>query len=86
MVANRDPSVFADPDRLDITRRPNPHLAMGGGARYCVGASLARIQLQVVFRNLFQRFPTLRLAEPVEKLELTTDQIAERLVRFPVTW
>jgi hypothetical protein len=40
----------------------------------------------VIFRSLFQRFPTLRLAEPVEKLELTTDQIAERLVRFPVTW
>jgi cytochrome P450 len=86
MAANRDPSVFADPDRLDITRRPNPHLAFGQGGRYCLGANLARLQLQVVFRSLFQRFPTLRLAEPVEKLELTTDQIAERLVRFPVTW
>jgi cytochrome P450 len=86
MAANRDPSVFADPDRLDITRRPNPHLAFGQGGRYCLGANLARLQLQVVFRSLFQRFPTLRLAEPVEKLELTTDQIAERLVRLPVTW
>jgi cytochrome P450 len=85
-AANRDPSVFDEPDRLDIARRPNPHLALGQGARYCLGASLARLQLQVVFRSLFQRFPTLRLAEPVEKLELTTDQIAERLVRLPVTW
>jgi cytochrome P450 len=85
-VANRDPSAFDDPDRLDVTRRDNPHLAMGGGPRYCLGASLARVQLQVAFTTLFQRYPTLRLAEPVANLELSTDQLAERLNRAPVTW
>jgi Cytochrome P450 len=63
VVANRDPSVFADPDRLDLTREHNPHLAFGHGAHYCLGAALARMQLQIVFSTLFQRFPTLRLAE-----------------------
>jgi pentalenolactone synthase len=85
-VANRDPSVFDDPDRLDVTRQDNPHLAMGGGMQYCLGASLARVQLKVAFKTLFQRFPTLRLAEPVANLELSTDQLAERLIRVPVTW
>jgi pentalenolactone synthase len=85
-VANRDPSVFEDPDRLDVTRRDNPHLAMGGGMQYCLGASLARVQLNVAFTTLFQRYPTLRLAEPVANLELSTDQLAERLIRVPVTW
>jgi cytochrome P450 len=86
VVANRDPSIFDDPDRFDITRRRNPHLSMGHGAHYCLGAALGRLELQVVFRTLFQRFPDLRLAEPVEDLEVTTDQITERLVRVPVTW
>jgi pentalenolactone synthase len=85
-AANRDPSAFDNPDRLDVTRRDNPHLAMGGGQRYCLGASLARVQLNVAFTALFQRFPTLRLAEPVANLELSTDQLAERLIRVPVTW
>jgi pentalenolactone synthase len=85
-AANRDPSAFDDPDRLDVTRQDNPHLAMGGGQRYCLGASLARVQLKVAFTTLFQRFPTLRLAEPVANLELSTDQLAERLIRVPVTW
>jgi cytochrome P450 len=85
-AADRDPSVFDDPDRLDVTRRDNPHLAMGIGPHYCLGAALGRVQLKVAFTTLFQRYPTLRLAEPMANLEVSTDQLTERLIRLPVTW
>ncbi len=59
--ANRDETVFADPDRFDITRTPNPHVGFGGGGpHFCLGASLARQELTVLFRELFTRLPELR--------------------------
>jgi len=86
-VANRDPSVYPDPDRFDITREsPAPHLAFGHGAHFCLGASLARVELQTVFGTLFQRIPTLELAVPIEELEQRQDRITGGLVRLPVTW
>lgn len=60
--ANHDPAVFADPDRLDLTRRPNPHLAFGSGAHFCPGAQLTRIEARAAIPALLRRFPTLRLA------------------------
>jgi cytochrome P450 StaP len=57
---NRDPLVFADPERIDITRSPNPHLGFGGGVHRCVGSSLARVQGRVVFAEVAKRFPNLR--------------------------
>jgi cytochrome P450 len=60
--ANADPARFDKPERLDVTRSPNPHVAFGSGAHFCLGAQLARVEAQVVFERLFTRFPNLSLA------------------------
>jgi cytochrome P450 family 142 subfamily A polypeptide 1 len=60
--ANRDEAVFADGDRLDVTREPNNHLAFGFGPHFCMGASLARLELKVMFNELLRRLPDLELA------------------------
>jgi cytochrome P450 len=62
-AANRDPSVFPDPDRFDVTRSHAPHVAFGGGAHICLGAPLARIEAQAAFLGLFRRFPDLSLVD-----------------------
>jgi cytochrome P450 len=63
-AANRDPAAFADPDRLDLGRSPNPHATFGAGIHYCLGAPLARLELRLVFRTLLDRLPDLELLEP----------------------
>ncbi|MFI4975674.1 MAG: cytochrome P450 [Caulobacterales bacterium] len=65
-AANRDPEVFVDPHRFDVTRKHRPHVAFGGGAHICIGAPLARLEAQVALLKLFERFPNLRLAHPDE--------------------
>lgn len=66
--ANRDEAVFADPDRFDITRSPNPHLAFSGGVHFCLGASLARLEGQIAVKAILGRLRDLELAsaEPLE--------------------
>jgi cholest-4-en-3-one 26-monooxygenase len=54
--------MFADPFRLDVTREPNPHLAFGFGTHFCLGASLARLELRVMFERILTRLPDLQLA------------------------
>lgn len=85
-AANHDSTVFAGPDRFDVTRREGGQLSFGRGLRYCIGAPLARIELQAVFTQLPRRFPAMRLAGSVTTLEMRTDTLAGGLVALPVTW
>jgi cytochrome P450 family 142 subfamily A polypeptide 1 len=66
--ANRDEAVFDDPETFDITRSPNPHMAFGFGAHFCLGNQLARLELRVMVERLLARLPDLHLA--VDRAEL----------------
>ena len=82
-AANRDPEVFEDPNRFDITRSPNPHLSFGIGEHYCLGANLARMQLRCIFREILTRMPDIGIAGPVRRERgALLDRIKEMPVRF----
>ncbi len=68
-AANRDPDVFPEPHRFDVSRKSKPHMAFGGGAHICIGAPLARMEAAVALVKLFQRFPDLAFANPDEAPE-----------------
>jgi cytochrome P450 len=82
--ANRDPNVFADPGKFDITRQPNPHVAFGNGVHHCLGATLARVEGQEVFKALAERFPNLQLES--ENLDYQPSITFRSLKSLPVTW
>jgi cytochrome P450 len=86
LAANRDPDVFKNPNQLDITRDPNPHIAFGHGIHYCLGAPLARLEGQIAMKALLQRFPTLRLNAPVESLQWSENLLLHGLMGLPVAW
>jgi cytochrome P450 len=84
--ANEDESVFPDPKRFDITRERIPHLSLSHGAHFCLGAHLARATLQYLFVRLFERFPTLRLAVPLQEIQPVREAVAGAVSQLPVTW
>ncbi|SCL17277.1 cytochrome P450 [Micromonospora inyonensis] len=84
--ANRDERVFAEPDRIDLARPVNPHIAFGHGVHHCVGAQLARMELQVVLETLIERTPGLRLAVPEPELTWKTGLLVRGLTSLPVSW
>jgi len=85
-AANHDAAVYPNPDDFDITRRAASHLTFGHGTRYCIGAPLARMELQVAFTQLILRFPALQLAVPIEELRIRDDVLTGGLVELPVRW
>jgi cytochrome P450 len=85
-VANRDGTVFAEPDRLDVTREARHHVAFGYGVHQCLGQTLARVELQVVYGTLYRRIPSLRLAVPAAELPFKDDMLVYGVHCLPVTW
>ena len=84
--ANRDATVFARPDEIDFTRTENPHMAFGHGVHHCVGAPLARLELQVALGTLVRRLPGLRLAVPADEVVFRTNRVMRAVDELPVRW
>ncbi|MFE0044073.1 cytochrome P450 [Streptomyces albireticuli] len=84
--ANRDESVFENADRFDLTREHNPHLGFGYGIHRCLGAPLARLEMQVALETLLARLPEVRCAVPVESLEWKDGMQVRSLLQLPVEW
>jgi len=85
-IANRDPEVFPDGDRLDLNRDARRHIAFGFGVHQCLGQPLARLELQVVYSTLYRRIPTLALATGVERIPFKHDGSVYGVYELPVTW
>ncbi|MBF6341375.1 cytochrome P450 [Nocardia abscessus] len=83
---NRDEAVFTTPEALDLTRKDNPHMAFSHGAHYCIGAPLARLELQVALGALLRRFPRLRLAVPMTEIPWKTGLMMRGPQALPVSW
>ncbi|HVA81472.1 MAG TPA: cytochrome P450 [Candidatus Binataceae bacterium] len=81
-AANRDPAMFPEPDRFDITRTPNAHVALGEGIHFCIGAGLARLEGTLAIAALLGRFPHLRLADPDAPLKYKGSYFLRGLVRL----
>ncbi|WP_196813427.1 cytochrome P450 [Gordonia polyisoprenivorans] len=83
-AANRDPIVFDSPDELRLEGRPNGHLAFSKGVHFCLGAPLARLEGQIAFTQLLQRFPNLTLGEPTSSIPWTNSMVARGPQRLPI--
>jgi unspecific monooxygenase len=82
--ANRDPRKFDAPDTLDLRRDPNPHVTFGLGIHFCLGAPLARLELQIALPALARRFPGLRLADESAPLAYGSGFVIRGVGRLPV--
>jgi cytochrome P450 len=85
-TANGDPGRFDDPERLDLRRHPNRHLAFGAGIHYCLGARLASVETEIALERLFTRFPALRLAIPRSQIRYLPRFGTRALTALPVRW
>ncbi|WP_454812787.1 cytochrome P450 [Paenarthrobacter nitroguajacolicus] len=84
--ANRDAEVFGEPDQLDLRRDARQHVAFGFGVHACLGAPLARVELQVLYTTLLRRIPSLRAVKTAPELNFKHDQTAYGVIELPVSW
>lgn len=84
LSANRDEDVFDDPDRLNVTRDPNPHMAFGKGPHFCLGTPLARIEGQIVLNALLSRYSSIELAEPLDSIPWINSLVTRGPTRMPL--
>ncbi|WP_217215276.1 cytochrome P450 [Streptomyces sp. AC550_RSS872] len=85
-VINRDESVYPDPDTLDWHRSARHHVGFGFGIHQCLGQNLARAEMEIALRTLFDRLPTLRLAVPAEEIPFKPGDTIQGMLELPVTW
>ncbi|WP_214482193.1 cytochrome P450 [Bacillus sp. SM2101] len=83
-AANRDPKYFNDPEKLDITRKENKHLAFGHGIHFCLGAPLARLEANIAINALINRFPNIKLNVSEEDIQWRHSEILRGLVQLPI--
>lgn len=83
---NRDPDLVPDPDVLDVTRSPSPHVGYGYGPHRCLGQQLARMEMAIVWCGLVRHFPDLRLAIPAEQVKFRSDTVVLGIEELPVAW
>jgi cholest-4-en-3-one 26-monooxygenase len=85
--ANRDDTVFSDPDSIDITREPNPHVAFGaGGPHFCLGANLARLEARIMFESLLTRFEGLAVVGVAADMPRVHSNLIDGFAHLPVGW
>ncbi|MBT2388396.1 cytochrome P450 [Streptomyces sp. ISL-1] len=86
LTANRDPEVFPEPEKLILRRGSRKQVGFGHGAHHCIGAELARLEMQIAWTTLFRRIPTLRLAKPLADIPRKEGAIVYGVRELPVTW
>jgi cholest-4-en-3-one 26-monooxygenase len=84
--ANRDETVFDEPEVFRIDRDPNPHVGFGFGPHYCLGANLARLELKVVFQELFRRLPDIRVPNPDDRLDRGDSALVLAIQHLPAVF
>ena len=85
-AANRDPAVFDAPDTFDVGRTPNPHVSFGFGTHFCLGASLARLEIRVMLEELMRRLPDMELADPTAPVPRTPSSFIRGIPSMPVVF
>ncbi|MGW0995217.1 cytochrome P450 [Streptomyces sp. NPDC002523] len=86
LAANRDPDVFPDPETIDLSRSPNPHVSFGFGPHYCPGGQLARLESELLVDALLDRVPGLKLAVPPDQVPFRKGALIRGPAALPVTW